>query len=107
MTGADLAERFGEDGWKQLPDEVYRRYGFTPAKVEVEEHHVKVYAGRKTDEIVRVPHPESLLRGSLVSPSLEVAVLNASGTQRQPPEGIPERFQRGMRYGRISGLPHD
>ena len=38
---------------KQLPDEVYRRYGFTPAKVEVEEHHVKVYAGKKTDEIVR------------------------------------------------------
>ena len=52
---------------KQLPDEVYRRYGFTPAKVEVEEHHVKVYAGKKTDEIVRAPHPECLLRGSLVS----------------------------------------
>ena len=62
---------------KQLPDEVYRRYGFTPAKVEVEEHHVKVYAGKKTDEIVRAPHPECLLRGSLVSASLEAAVMNA------------------------------
>lgn len=77
MTEEKLAALFGEDGWKQLPDEVYRRYGFTPAKVEVEEHHVKVYAGKKTDEIVRAPHPESLLRGSLVSASLEAAVMNA------------------------------
>lgn len=77
MTEEKLAALFGEDGWKQLPDEVYRRYGFTPAKVEVEEHHVKVYTGKKTDEIVRAPHPESLLRGSLVSASLEAAVMNA------------------------------
>ena len=41
-----------------------RRYSFTPAKVEVEEHHVKVYAGKKTDEIIKAPHPETLLRGS-------------------------------------------
>ena len=77
MTQDELAALFGEEGWKQLPDEVYRKYGFTPAKVEVEEHHVKVYAGKKTDEIVRALHPESLLRGSLVSPSLEAAVMNA------------------------------
>ena len=64
----ELAALFGEGGFKQLPDEVYRRYGFTPAKVEVEEHHVKVYAGKNTDEIVKTPHPECLLRGSLVSP---------------------------------------
>ncbi len=77
LTNEELEALFGEDGFKQLPDEVYRRYGFTPAKAEAEEHHVKVYAGRKTDEIVKAPHPESLLRGSLVSPSLEAAVMNA------------------------------
>ncbi len=73
----DLEALFGEGGWKQLPDEVYCRYGFIPAKVEVEEHHVKVYVGKNTDDIVRTPHPGSLLRGSLVSPSLEAAVMNA------------------------------
>lgn len=52
MPEEELEELFGKDGFKQLPDEVYHRYGFTPAKVEVEEHHVKVYAGKKTDEIV-------------------------------------------------------
>ena len=33
MEESELAERFGEAGWKELPDEVYLRYSFTPAKV--------------------------------------------------------------------------
>ena len=70
MDEKELEEKFGQEGWKQLPDEIYRRYSFTPAKIEVEEHHVKIYAGKKTDEIVKSPRPECLLRGSLVSPSL-------------------------------------
>ena len=92
----ELEERFGKDGFKQLPDEVYRRYGFTPAKVEVEEHHVKVYAGKKTDEIVRAPHPECLLRGSLVSASLEAAVMNAKYVNAVP---LYRQEQEFFRYG--------
>ena len=96
MTEEELAALFGEGGWKQLPDEVYCRYGFTPAKVEVEEHHVKVYAGKNTDEIVRAPHPESLLRGSLVSPSLEAAVMNAKYVNAVP---LYRQEQEFLRYG--------
>ena len=96
MTQEELAALFGEEGFKQLPDEVYRRYAFTPAKVEVEEHHVKVYAGKKTDEIVRAPHPESLLRGSLVSPSLEAAVINAKYVNAVP---LYRQEQEFKRYG--------
>ncbi len=96
MTKEELEALFGERGWKQLPDEVYRRYGFTPAKVEVEEHHVKVYAGKNTDEIVRAPHPESLLRGSLVSPSLEAAVMNAKYVNAVP---LCRQEQEFLRYG--------
>ena len=33
------------DKWKRLPDEVYKRLAFHPARFEVEEHHVAVYAG--------------------------------------------------------------
>ena len=77
MTDEELEDKFGKDGFKQLPDEVYRRYSFTPAKIEVEEHHVKVYAGKETEEVVKAPHPRTLLRGSLVSPSLEAAIMNA------------------------------
>ena len=78
MTDEELEDKFGKDGWKQLPDEVYRRYSFTPAKIEVEEHHVKVYAGKKTEDVIKAPHPQALLRGSLVSPSL-----GGSGNERQ------------------------
>lgn len=94
MSEEELEERFGKDGFKQLPDEVYRRYGFIPAKVEVEEHHVKVYAGKKTDEIVRAPHPECLLRGSLVSPSLEAAVMNAKYVNAVPFYRQEQEFER-------------
>lgn len=94
LTREELAARFGDGGYKQLPDEVYRRYGFTPAKVEVEEHHVKVYAGKKTDEIIRAPHPESLLRGSLVSPSLEAVVMNAKYVNAVPLYRQEQEFER-------------
>ena len=94
MTEEDLETLFGKEGFKQLPDEVYRRYSFTPAKIEVEEHHVKVYAGKKTDEIVKAPHPESLLRGSLVSPSLEAAVINAKYVNAVPLYRQEQEFER-------------
>ena len=94
MTDEELEDKFGKDGWKQLPDEVYRRYSFTPAKVEVEEHHVKVYAGKKTEEIVKAEHPECLLRGSLVSPSLEAAVMNAKYVNAVPLYRQEQEFER-------------
>ncbi len=94
MTDGELEDKFGKDGWKQLPDEVYRRYSFTPAKVEVEEHHVKVYAGKKTVEIVKAEHPECLLRGSLVSPSLEAAVMNAKYVNAVPLYRQEQEFER-------------
>ncbi len=96
MTEKELESWFGEESWKQLPDEVYRRYSFTPAKVEVEEHHVKVYAGKETERIVRAPHPQALLRGSLVSPSLEAAVMNAKYVNAVP---LYRQEQEFLRYG--------
>ena len=44
LSEEELEAEFGRNGWKQLPDEISRRYRFVPAKVEVEEHHVGVYA---------------------------------------------------------------
>ena len=94
MTDEELEDKFGKDGWKQLPDEVYRRYSFTPAKIEVEEHHVKVYAGKETEEVVKAPHPQALLRGSLVSPSLEAAVMNAKYVNAVPLYRQEQEFGR-------------
>ena len=70
------------------------RYSFTPAKIEVEEHHVKVYAGKETEEVIKAPHPETLLRGSLVSPSLEAAVMNAKYVNAVPLYRQEQEFER-------------
>ena len=94
MTDEELDDKFGKEGWKQLPDEVYRRYSFTPAKIEVEEHHVKVYAGKETEEVIKAPHPQTLLRGSLVSPSLEAAVMNAKYVNAVPLYRQEQEFER-------------
>ena len=94
MTDEELEDKFGKDGFKQLPDEVYRRYSFTPAKIEVEEHHVKVYAGKETEEVVKAPHPRTLLRGSLVSPSLEAAIMNAKYVNAVPLYRQEQEFER-------------
>ena len=94
MTDDELADKFGKGGWKQLPDEIYRRYSFTPAKIEVEEHHVKVYAGKETEEVVKALHPRTLLRGSLVSPSLEAAVMNAKYVNAVPLYRQEQEFER-------------
>ena len=93
-TEEELAETFGDNGWKRLPDEIYRRYRFTPAKVEVEEHHVAVYSGKSSDTIVRADAPGYLPRGSLVSPSLEAAVLNAKYVNAVPLYRQEKEFER-------------
>ena len=46
LSEEKLRELFGDNGWKQLPDEVYKRVRVQPAVYTVEEHHVAVYAGR-------------------------------------------------------------
>ena len=49
LSEKELKSEFGAKGWKQLPDAISRKYHFVPAKVEVEEYHIVVYAS-KTDE---------------------------------------------------------
>jgi transposase len=94
MTEEELRKEFGETSWKQLPYEVYKRYKFTPSKVEVEEHHVAVYASKKDDHIIKAKHPGYLLRNSLVSPSLEAAILNGKYINAVPLYRLEKEFER-------------
>ena len=77
LSGEELEAEFGRNGWKQLPDEISRRYRFVPAKVEVEEHHVGVYASKADEHMIRAPHPKALLHGSPVSSTLAAAIINS------------------------------
>lgn len=57
LTVEQLIQEFGENGWKQLPDAVMKHYRFIPAKVETDEHHIRVYSGKKDNRVVKIPTP--------------------------------------------------
>lgn len=94
LSDAELTEVFGENGWKRLPDDVYRKLEYHPATKEVVEHHVAVYAARKDDKIVRAPHPAELLVHSVATPSLVAAVMNAKYTNAMPLYRIAQEMER-------------
>lgn len=94
MSDEELSECFGNESFKRLPDEVYRRYKYTPASVSVEEHHVAVYAGAKSDRIVKASHPKVLLRNSLASATAVSGILNAKYTNGLPFYRIEAEFHR-------------
>ncbi|MEG0836200.1 MAG: IS66 family transposase [Christensenellaceae bacterium] len=94
MSDEELSIEFGENGWYQLPDEIYNRYKFTPAKVELEEHHVGVYKSKKDNHFKKANHPGYLLRNSLVSESLEAAIINAKYVNAVPLYRQEQEFER-------------
>lgn len=96
MTDEELTKEFGENGWYQLEDEIYSRYRFTPAKIEIEEHHVGVYKSKKDNHFKKAEHPAYLLRNSLVSPSLLAGVINAKYVNAVP---LYRQEQEFSRYG--------
>lgn len=96
MSEEELTVEFGENGWKQLPDVISKKYKFVPAKVEVDEHHIGVYASKADGHMVKAPHPGFLLHGSPVSASLAAAVMNAKYVNAVPLYRLEQEF---LRYG--------
>lgn len=96
MTKEELTNEFGENGWYQLKDEIYSRYRFTPAKIEIEEHHVGVYRSKKDNHFKKAEHPAYLLRNSLASSSLVAGIINAKYVNAVP---MYRQEQEFLRYG--------
>lgn len=94
LSEEELEAEFGTKGWKQLPDAISRKYHFVPAKVEVEEHHIGVYASKTDEHMVKADHPKALLHGSLVSPSLGAAIINGKYVNAVPLYRLEQEFQR-------------
>lgn len=97
LSEEELEIEFGVNGWKQLPDAISKKYHFVPARVEVEEHHIGVYASKTDEHMVKADHPKALLHGSLVSPSLGAAIINGKYVNAVPLYRLEQEFQR---YGR-------
>lgn len=64
------------------------------AKVEVEEHHVGVYASKTDEHMVKADHPKASLHGSLVSLSLAAAIINGKYVNAVPLYRLEQEFQR-------------
>ena len=94
LTDEELVAEFGENGWKQLPDAISKHYRLIPAKVEIDEHHVGVYASKTDDRIVKADHPKALLHGSLVSPTIAAAIMNGKYVNAVPLYRLEQEFSR-------------
>lgn len=96
-----LIEHFGEGCYRKLPDESYKRLRYTPASWTVELHMVEVYVGTdglRQDEFLRGDRPKDLLRNSIVTPSLEAAILNGKYVNSIPLYRMEQEFQRNGVY---------
>lgn len=94
LSEEELEIEFGVNGWKQLPDAISKKYHFVPARVEVEEHHIGVYASKTDEHMVKADHPKALLHGNLVSPSLGAAIINGKYVNAVPLYRLEQEFQR-------------
>lgn len=94
LSEAELEEEFGFKGWKQLPDAISRKYHFVPANVEVEEHHIGIYASKTDKHMVKADHSKALLYGSLVLPSLAAAIINEKYVNAVLLYRLEQEFQR-------------
>lgn len=93
LSDKELKDTFGEK-WRRLPDEIYKRLTFKPAKFEVEEHHIAVYCGKDNQTIIKADRPVDLLRNSIVTPSLEAAILNYKYINAMPLYRLEKEFAR-------------
>ena len=96
VTEEKLLDTFGEGNWRSMPDEVFWQLRFEPAKWIAEKHVIKVYVGTDgmhQDEFLRGDHPDALFRGSIATPSLEAAIINAKYVNGNPLDRIARDFQ--------------
>ena len=92
----DLIREFGSlDNIRRMPDEVFQRLRYIPAGWQVEETHVAVYRSKKGEpKFIKGETPTYLLRGSIVTPSLEAAIINARFVNGQPFRRIEKDFDQ-------------
>ena len=93
LSEAELLEKFPE-GYKELPEEIYKRLHIIPETFIVDEHHVHVYASKKNSGvIVRAGRPADLFRNSIATPALVASIINAKYVNAMPLERQARAFR--------------
>ena len=83
-------------GWHELADEVHKDLVIIPMRLQVNEHHVKIYAGNRDEEgILRAPAPKRLLDHSILTPELGAFIINTKYVNAVPLNRLSEEFLRG------------
>ncbi|MEE1040243.1 MAG: IS66 family transposase [Lachnospiraceae bacterium] len=92
----DRIREFGSlDNCRRMKDEVFRRLIYIPAGWKVEETHVAVYRSKKGPaRFLKGETPAYLLRGSVVTPSLEAAIINGKFVNALPYRRMEKDFER-------------
>lgn len=96
VSEEDRIREFGSlDNCRRMDDDVYTRLIYIPAGWRVEETHVAVYRSKSGEKkFLKGKTPSYLLRNSLVSPSLESAIINAKYANSAPYRRIEKEFQQ-------------
>lgn len=72
-------------GYKELPNEIYKRLCVIPATFIVDKHHVHVYASLDNDgTIIKAQRSKDLLRNSIATPSVVASCMNAKYALANP-----------------------
>lgn len=86
LSDEELAIKF-PNGYKELPQEVYKRLHIIPETFIIDEHHVHVYASKNNDgTILKAPRPRDLFRNSIATPALVASIINGKYTNALPLE---------------------
>ena len=86
LPDAELKAAF-PNGYKELPEEIYKRLAVIPQTFIVDEHHIHVYASKDNDgKILRADRPKDIFRNCIVTASLLSAIINAKYNLHQPVE---------------------
>lgn len=95
LSEEELLRQLGP-GYRQLPDEVYKRLEFHPASFEVKEYHIGVYVSADGKKFAKARRPQAdLFRNSIATPSLLVGILNYKYVNALPIHRLAQEFQRG------------
>lgn len=93
LSEEELAEKF-PNGYKELPEEVYKRLHIIPETFIVDEHHVHVYASKDNNgTIIKAPRPADLFRNSIATPALVASIINGKYVNALPIERQARTFK--------------
>ena len=94
LSDEELKEKF-PDGYKELPDEIYKRLHIIPETFIVDEHHVHVYASKSNDGIIcKAKRPVDLFRNSIATPALVASIINGKYVNALPLERQSRTFRK-------------